>query len=184
MRTLFLQLIQQHRPNKINEKKINTFNEKFPVTLINTKCNINFWFDFCFGLETSTHESLFYRFRSKYVRPPHTHTHTLITLIQYCFIRQPSSILHFVCVRWKVPFPLKNKTMSKQTDKIKRKQQQRKRSYHYGEMHNLQILSGLPSSLAAIQYLSVHSCSRMKVDIVSLESDGGVYAVKRYFVEN
>ena len=42
----------------------------------------------------------------------------------------------------------------------------------------------LPSSLAAIQYLSVHSCSIMKVDIVSLESDGGVYAVKRYFVEN
>ena len=84
----------------------------------------------------------------------------------------------------KSPLPLKNKTMSKQTDKIKRKQQQRKRSYHYGEMHNLQILSGLPSSLAAIQYLSVHSCSRMKVDIVSLESDGGVYDVKRYFVEN
>ena len=53
-----------------------------------------------------------------------------------------------------------------------------------GEMHNIQILSELPSSLAAIQYLSVHSCSRMKVNIVSLESDGGVYAVKRYFVEN
>ena len=48
------------------------------MTLINTKSNINFWSDFCFGLETSTHESLFYRFRSKYLHthppPPHTHT--------------------------------------------------------------------------------------------------------------